>query len=246
MSVLRRIPVVAVEQLAHGEMEFWKLSGREILVDVAVGEMSALSVDPHQRDPHQWSRIDSSHHRSKETRGQQTIEPHQRHALQSNRCEQAQALRPLRITAYEMVDEGTAKRVTDEGRALELEGVENVAEMIDERVDSVLGSRHWLVRQAMSLQVNSNGTKASLGECRHIAAKHVRGAAPAMHQHDWRRSRISPLDCANHYSGAKARQTHAISRVAGGKHLAGAENATATESDHRIRSIQFLCREVFQ
>src|SRR6266516_1851539 len=89
----------------------------------------------------------------------------------------------------------------------------------------------------MSLEIDRDRAKTSVSERRHIAAKAVNATSPAVHQLDWRRRRIAPLNHPNFYSGAKTRKSHAIGRIARRKHLAGPEITPATESDHQINSI---------
>src|SRR4051812_7094635 len=96
----------------------------------------------------------------------------------------------------------------------------------------------------MALEVDRENTKPGGGERGHVAAKYVGSASPAVHEKNRPRRRLASFDNSYLESGSEAGEAHPIASLAGGKHFVGAEEAPATESDHRIRSIRFLFREV--
>src|SRR5437667_9692639 len=98
----------------------------------------------------------------------------------------------------------------------------------------------------MSLEIDRDRAKTSVSERRHIAAKDVNATSPAVHQQDWRRRRIAPLNHTHFYSGAKTRKTHAIGRIARRKHLAGPEIKPASGSAYLNTSITLAGRSPLQ
>ena len=208
--------------------------------------MSALPVNPRQRELHDYPRLHLAKHRRKGGGGEKAVQPHQRHAFESDGGKQAETADALGISRREMVDEGSAKGMSGECRTLELERVEDVAQMLHQRLDRVLFARERFVGQSVSLELYGNRAKSGFDQRRHVAVKSVGAATPAVNEHHWRRSWIASFDHANLYSRAKTRKTHAVCRFTGGEHFAGTEIVPVTGSDHQIRLIRFLGREVFR
>src|SRR6266566_4622878 len=96
-----------------------------------------------------------------------------------------------------MVNERSTERMAGECRTLQPENIQQIAQMLDQRVDSVLFGSKRLVRESMSLEIYGNRAKAGRGQRRHVAAKYVGRAAPAVHQDYWRCRRVATLDHAN-------------------------------------------------
>src|ERR1700736_4220180 len=122
-----------------------------------------------------------------------------------------------------MVDERSAKRMAGKRGLLELHGVQDVPEMLDEGVDSVFAGRSRLVRQPVPFEIDGHRPEPAFSESGHIAPEYVDRAAPSVDEHDRRRLRIAALHHSHFQTGAQSRKAHAISRIPGGKHFAGTE-----------------------
>jgi hypothetical protein len=123
---------------------------------------------------------------------------------------------------------------------LEPQRVEDVAQVLYQRLDSVLIARERFVGQPVSFEVHGDRAKSRLGQRRHVAVKRVGAATQPVNEHHRGRSRITPLDHANLCSRAKTRKTHAVRRFTGGEHLAGTESVPATGSYHAVRLVRSL------
>src|SRR3954470_21964664 len=115
----------------------------------------------------------------------------------------------------------------DQRRPIELEAVHDVADVLHQRIDRVLSGRGWLVGQTVTLEIDGKRAITGGRQRGHVAAKHVRRAAPAVNQQYGRRRRITPFDDSHLRARSPARKMHAIMRLTGGKHLAGSEYAPA-------------------
>jgi len=104
-----------------------------------------------------------------------------------------QALSAPAISRRKVVDQRPAQRMTGEGRPLELERVQNVSEMLDERVYSVFLGRNRLVRQPMTFEIDGDHPEPTLSESGHVAPEYINRAAPTVNEHDGRRLRIATL-----------------------------------------------------
>src|SRR5256885_8529841 len=113
--------------------------------------------------------------------------------------------------------------------------------MLDQRVDGVFVTALRLVGEAMALEIQGDDPESGGGERGHVVSKSVHGATPTVYQQNRRRRGLSALHHPNSLPRIEPRKTHAICRIAGGKHFARTKNAAPTKPDHQIRSIQFLC-----
>src|ERR1700693_1916258 len=122
-----------------------------------------------------------------------------------------------------MVDERGAQRMAYKRGSLELERIQNIPEMLEERVYRVFIGCNRLVRQPVSLEIDGDHPKPAIGKDGHVAPEYINRAAPPVNEHDRRRGRIATLHHSHFQAGVQSREAHAISRIAGGKHFARTE-----------------------
>src|SRR3982074_176638 len=101
-----------------------------------------------------------------------------------------------------MVDERAAERMSGEGRSLQLERVQNVPEMLDERVYGVFVARDRLVGQPVPLEIDGDDPEPRFGNSGHVAPEYIDRPAPAMNEHDRGRLRVAPLHRSDFQTGA--------------------------------------------
>ena len=134
--------------------------------------------------------------------------------------------------------------MTDERGFVELERIENLFDVSDERLDRVLSLAERLEREAVAFDIDRDRAEACVRDHRKIPPIDIDRASPTRYEQNRRRGRVSSFNDAHLYSGAKPRIMHAIGGVARRKHLAGTQTSATNGSDHQIRSARFLCRGV--
>jgi hypothetical protein len=91
------------------------------------------------------------------------------------------------MSGREVIEERSAHRVADHQRLVERQRIQNVAEVIDQRIDRVLRRVRWLVGEAVTFEVYGDGPETGISERGKSKAVRVnRAAPPGNHEDRWR------------------------------------------------------------